>query len=144
MEAKKYPLIYLISLLFIWGSCSKPHEQTSVSMFQYQLYDLEYNHTLYIGVSYVCGDEKNNPQYIVCEIDDIKELYELYGIDSLLTEFKSWHYHQNNPTQWTLPYTQKTISWNDASERYIIYLALRNNYVVYRDDETGYLCFDKQ
>lgn len=48
-----------------------------------------------------------------------------------------------NPTEWTLRLTKRNILWNVTAERYIIYLALRNNYIVYVDDESGYISFDK-
>ena len=98
---------------------------------------------MYVGVSYVYGENRDNPQYIVYEIEAIKEFYSTYGIDTLLNEYLSWYYHKGDSIEWTIQKTKKTILWNDMVERYIIYLALRENYIVYIDDESGYLCVNK-
>ena len=61
----------------------------------------------------------------------------------LINEYCEWYYEQINPTEWTLRLTKRNVLWNVTAERYIIYLALRNNYIVYVDDESGYISFDK-
>ena len=144
MEATKFPLIYLISYLCLFGSCAKSNKQTLVDWHQYQVYDLVYNDTLYAGVCLVLDNpDRNDPKYIVYEVNAIKEYYERYGIDTLLNEFVDWHYNHIDPTDWTLNLTHQTIPWNTTLKKYIIYLALRNNYVVCMDDESGYLRFEK-
>ena len=144
MVDKKYPLIVLISCLCSFYSCSTCLEQTEEHLYQYQTYDLVYNKIVYIGVGFITGSERNQPQYIVHEVEEIKECYDLYGIDTLLHDFTSWYYQQKHPSKWTIVASGKEIPWNDRAENCIIYLALRNDYSVYRDDESGYLCFERR
>ena len=143
MEVKKYHLIYLISSLYLFCSCSKSHEHIAVwDWHEYKIYDLAYNNTLYIGVC-VGWDDKNNPQNIVYEVDAIKEYYETYGADTLLSEFIKSYDNTIEPIEWKLVLTHKTVPWDIITQKYIIYLALRNGYNVCIDDETGYLLYDK-
>lgn len=144
MEEKKFPLIFLISMSFLLLSCSTSVERRDEHIFQYQVYDLEYEQVIYVGVCLTLEKEKNNPQYIVYENAEIKELYEKYGIESLLNEFTAWYYSQTVSSEWIVLSTQKTIPWNVNTKKYIIYLALRNNYVVFLDDESGFISFEKQ
>lgn len=144
MEEKKFPLIFLISMSFLLLSCSTLVERRDEHIFQYQVYDLEYEQVIYVGVCLTLEKEKNNPQYIVYENAEIKELYEKYGIESLINEFTAWYYSQTVSSEWIVLSTQKTIPWNVNTKKYIIYLALRNNYVVFLDDESGYISFEKQ
>ena len=143
MGEKKFHLIYLISVLCLLGACSRNFEQTTDYFYQYQIYDLVYDHALYVGVCLTIEDDKNHPQNIVYEVDEIKEYYEKYGIEVLINEYCEWYYEQINPTEWTLRLTKRNVLWNVTAERYIIYLALRNNYIVYVDDESGYISFAK-
>lgn len=144
MEEKKFPLIFLISMSFLLLSCSTLVERRDEHIFQYQVYDLEYEQVIYVGVCLTLEKEKNNPQYIVYENAEIKELYEKYGIESLINEFTAWYYSQTVSSEWIVLSTQTTIPWNVNTKKYIIYLALRNNYVVFLDDESGYISFEKQ
>lgn len=111
-------------------------------MLQYQICDVVYDNAIYVGVCFINEKDKDQPQYIVYEVNDIKEYYDTYGIETLLNEYNEWCLHSANLSG-NLRLGQKSIPWNTTTERYVIYLALRNNYVVYIDDESGFLCFKK-
>ena len=143
METKRFQTICLISIVWFWGACSKPSAQaTSSHMFQYQICDIAYDNTLYVGVCFINEKDIHQAQYIVSEVNEIKEYYKKYGIETLLNEYNEWYLHPSNSLG-TFRLGGKSIPWNTTTERYLIYLALRNNYVVYIDDESGYLCFEK-
>jgi hypothetical protein len=143
METKRFQTICLISIVWFWGACSKPSAQaTSSHMFQYQICDIAYDNTLYVGVCFINEKDIHQAQYIVSEVNEIKEYYKKYGIETLLNAYNEWYLHPSNSLG-TFRLGEKCIPWNTTTERYLIYLALRNNYVVYIDDESGYLCFEK-
>lgn len=142
MGAKKFQIIYLISIVWFWGACSNPSKHAMEYMLQYQICDVVYDNAIYVGVCFINEKDKDQPQYIVYEVNDIKEYYDTYGIETLLNEYNEWCLHSANLSG-NLRLGQKSIPWNTTTERYVIYLALRNNYVVYIDDESGFLCFKK-
>jgi len=142
MEAKKFQIIYLISIVWFLGACSTLSKHAMEYMLQYQICDVVYDNAIYVGVCFINEKDKDQPQYIVYEVNDIKEYYDTYGIETLLNEYNEWCLHSANLSG-NLRLGQKSIPWNTTTERYVIYLALRNNYVVYIDDESGFLCFKK-
>ena len=146
--AEKTLASILSSIVIFLQSCSVGinSNQSEQNCYEYSKYDLSYEGIVYTGVCQNCTEDKQQPQYIVHEIPQIKAFCTLYGIDSLLSNFTGWYYTatMDNFTYWQMSESPTdTISWNSTTETYIIYMAIVNGYKVSQDCESGYLYFSK-
>lgn len=146
--AKKMLATILSSTAIFLQSCSIGVNSNHIEQdcYEYSKYDLSYEGIVYTGICQNCTEDKQQPQYIVHEIPQIKAFCTLYGIDSLLSNFEEWYYYAtiDSSTCWQMSESSVDIvSWGSNAETYIIYLAITNGYKVMRDCESGYLYFRK-
>lgn len=134
----------IVLLLISLQSCCKGAglEQSKVAWYEYSKYDLSCDGVIYVGVSQNCIENKQQQEFIVYEVPQIKEYYIQHGIESLLSEFSKWYYSpaKKEDLNWI---SQDLVPWNPNTERYVIYLAIINGYRVTQDCESGYLEFDQ-
>ena len=146
MVIKRLIVLFWSSLIYIsLHSCCTEYKsgQAEIVWYEYSKYDLSYDGVIYVGVCQNCIENKQQQEFIVYEIPQIKEYYTLHGIEPLLSNFTKWYYSSETKENLYLGMSRDAVSWNPITERYIVYLAIINGYKVTQDCESGYLVFDK-